>query len=48
MIFDSQPSEMCIYIGDTGDNEYKRKFISLYKVKEPKNMDIGKKHALKK
>lgn len=35
----NQPTEMCIYIGDTGDNEYKRKYISLYKVKEPKNMD---------
>ena len=26
---------MCLYIGDIGDNDYKREFITIYKVKEP-------------
>ena len=46
MIFNSHP-EMCIYIGDIGDNHYVRKQIRLYKVKEPKNLK-GKKYVLKR
>ena len=26
---------MCLYIGDIGDNDYEREYISIYKVKEP-------------
>ena len=26
---------MCIYIGDIGDNDKERDFISIYRIKEP-------------
>ena len=32
---------MCLYIGDVGDNRFVRKFVSIYKVQEPKNIIFG-------
>ena len=29
------PKEMCLYIGDIGDNRFERQNIKLYKIKEP-------------
>ena len=29
---------MCLYIGDVGDNRFVRKFVSIYKVQEPKKI----------